>query len=43
MKIFYAGIIEGKTAAEALRAAQGNFAGRGSHPYYWSPFVIIGK
>lgn len=43
MREFYAEVISGKSASEALRIVQGNFIKRGIHPYYWSPFAIIGK
>ncbi len=43
MKAMYAEIAGGKGAAEALRAAQLKFIERGEHPYYWSPFAVIGR
>lgn len=43
MKNFYAELKTGKTAAEALRAAQIDFIERGLHPYFWSPFALIGR
>ncbi|MEZ5426740.1 MAG: CHAT domain-containing protein [Pyrinomonadaceae bacterium] len=43
MKLFYAEIVKGKTASEALKIAQCNFIARDFHPYFWSPFAIIGK
>lgn len=43
MKDFYAEIKNDKTPAEALQKAQCNFIGQNSHPYFWSPFALIGK
>ncbi len=43
MEKFYAELKTGKTAAEALRIAQINFIERGLHPYFWSPFALIGR
>lgn len=43
MKNFYAELQTGVTAAEALRIAQCNFIERGLHPYFWSPFALIGR
>lgn len=43
MQDFYARLRLGKTAAEALKIAQCNFIDRGVHPYFWSPFALIGR
>jgi CHAT domain-containing protein len=43
MSNFYKELRKGKTAAEALKIAQGNFIARGLHPYFWSPFALIGR
>jgi CHAT domain-containing protein len=43
MKSFYTELQKGKSSAEALRIAQREFIERGLHPYFWSPFVLIGK
>ncbi len=43
MKIFYAELRTGKTAAEALKIAQNDFIKCGYHPYFWSPFALIGR
>lgn len=43
MNDFYEHLQTGKTPSEALRKAQSNFIKRDIHPYFWSPFVIIGK
>jgi len=43
MKNFYEQLRTGKTAAEALKIAQCSFIERGLHPYFWSPFALIGR
>jgi len=43
MKDFYTELLTGKSAAEALRIAQYRFIERGVHPYFWSPFALIGR
>ncbi|MBA3692415.1 MAG: CHAT domain-containing protein [Acidobacteria bacterium] len=43
MQDFYAELRSGKTASEALKVAQCNFIKRGVHPYFWSPFALIGR
>lgn len=43
MKVFYTELQKGKSAAEALRTAQCEFIKIGFHPYFWSPFILIGK
>jgi tetratricopeptide (TPR) repeat protein len=43
MQIFYSELKNGKSASESLRTAQRSFIKRGLHPYFWSPFVLIGK
>ena len=43
MKNFYTELRTGKTAAEALRIAQCGFIERKVHPYFWSPFALIGR
>ncbi|MCY7345106.1 MAG: CHAT domain-containing protein [Pyrinomonadaceae bacterium] len=43
MKDFYTELKRGVTASQALKVAQCNFIGREVHPYFWSPFVLIGK
>ncbi len=43
MKYFYTEVKKGKSFSESLRTSQISFISQNSHPYYWSPFVIIGK
>jgi tetratricopeptide (TPR) repeat protein len=43
MRIFYENLQRGKSIAASLRIAQMDFIGRGAHPYFWSPFALIGK
>lgn len=43
MKDFYTQLQTGQTVSAALRIAQRGFIKRGIHPYFWSPFVLIGK
>jgi tetratricopeptide (TPR) repeat protein len=43
MEDFYINLQRGETAAASLRAAQINFIKNNSHPYFWSPFMVIGK
>ena len=43
MKYFYTELKKGRSYSESLRASQINFIKQNAHPYYWSPFVIIGK
>lgn len=43
MEIFYEQRKTGKSSAQSLRIAQKKFIERGVHPYFWSPFVLIGK
>ncbi len=43
MKSFYTELQKGKSSAASLRTAQREFIERGLHPYFWSPFVLIGK
>lgn len=42
MKVFYTNLQRGESVASSLRKAQTDFIGRGEHPYFWSPFVLIG-
>lgn len=43
MKIFYTELQRGETVSASLRKAQIKFIEQGKHPYFWSPFAIIGK
>ncbi len=43
MSDFYENLQPGKTVSASLRAAQINFIKREAHPYFWSPFVLIGR
>jgi hypothetical protein len=43
MKEFYAHLQLGSSVAASLRAAQVSSVCRGEHPYFWSPFIAIGK
>ncbi len=40
---FYTHLKSGKSKSEALRQAQLDLIGRGRAPYFWAPFVLIGK
>lgn len=40
---FYLELKSGKNPAEALRIAQNNLIKQNLHPYYWSPFFLVGK
>jgi tetratricopeptide (TPR) repeat protein len=41
MEKYYERLRDGASPAEALRAAQ--LALKDAHPYYWAPFVLVGK
>jgi len=43
MKEFYLNLQNGNSIAESLQKSQKNFIERGEHPYFWSPFSVIGK
>ncbi|HEY0459042.1 MAG TPA: CHAT domain-containing tetratricopeptide repeat protein [Pyrinomonadaceae bacterium] len=40
---FYTNLQRGEKVSASLRAAQLNFIKKDAHPYFWSPFVLIGK
>ena len=42
MADFYRSLQRGKTIAASLRLAQVEFIKSGEHPYFWSPFFVIG-
>jgi CHAT domain-containing protein len=39
---FYTNLQRGTDISASLRIAQKSFIDRGEHPYYWSPFFVIG-
>jgi len=39
---FYSTLQRGADVSASLRIAQKRFIERGAHPYYWSPFFVIG-
>jgi tetratricopeptide (TPR) repeat protein len=43
MIAFHRYLRAGKPVAEALRAAQVAAARQSPHPYYWAPFVVVGR
>lgn len=43
MRDFYTNLQRGASVAASLRAAQLNFIKKDAHPYFWSPFALIGK
>ena len=43
MKNFYTNLQRGENIPASLRSAQINFIKNNSHPYFWSPFMVIGK
>jgi CHAT domain-containing protein len=43
MERFYAGLAAGLGPAVAMRRAQAELRPASSHPYYWAPFVVIGR
>jgi CHAT domain-containing protein len=43
MKDFYKNLQRGASVAASLKLAQNNFIKRGAHPYFWSPFALIGR
>jgi CHAT domain-containing protein len=43
IKIFYTELQRGNAVSASLRKAQKNFIAQGKHPYFWSPFAIIGR
>ncbi len=43
MRLLYENLQRGLSISASLRKAQLNFVERGEHPYFWSPFVQIGR
>lgn len=43
MKNFYENLQRGASASASLQLAQINFIKHNSHPYFWSPFALIGR
>ena len=43
MKAMYAGLKRGKGAAEALALARRELIAQEEAPFYWAPFILIGK
>ena len=43
MKRFYEGLLEGLSKPAALRQAGIDIKARFPHPYYWAPFILMGK
>jgi CHAT domain-containing protein len=42
MKDFYRNLQRGESVSASLKVAQNHFIEQGEHPYYWSPFFVIG-
>ena len=43
MTTFYAELGQAKSASAALRRAQMNLLQQRPHPFFWSPFVLVGR
>jgi tetratricopeptide (TPR) repeat protein len=43
MHTFYENLQRGQEVGASLRIAQKEFIERGAHPYFWSPFALIGR
>jgi tetratricopeptide (TPR) repeat protein len=43
MRAFYARLLAGEGPAAALRGAQVDRVRLGEHPFYWAPFVLLGR
>lgn len=43
MQVFYKNLQRGHSVSASLKIAQNEFIKRGEHPYFWSPFALIGR
>ena len=43
MSLFYVNLADGGTKARALQVAMRRLKSERPHPYYWAPFILIGK
>ena len=43
MQMFYAGLLQGRSKASALRGAQQVLRAQFPHPYHWAAFALIGE
>jgi CHAT domain-containing protein len=43
MKLFYEALKANKNKAQAVQEAMAEIRRRYAHPYYWAPFVLVGK
>jgi CHAT domain-containing protein len=43
MEAFYKNYIAGQDLAAALQAAMKQIREANPHPYFWAPFVLVGK
>jgi len=43
MQKFYASLMAGRGPAAALRDAQIELIRENQHPFFWSPFILLGR
>jgi CHAT domain-containing protein len=43
MRTFYEGLLAGESKAKALQQATLEVKKKYPHPYYWAPFILMGK
>jgi len=43
METFYRELIKGSSPSQSLRLAQTQLIERGQHPFFWAPFVLVGR
>ena len=43
MEVFYKALVSGRNKAQSVQAATAEIRRRYRHPYYWAPFVVVGK